>query len=304
VSANENWPDIHVAGWAETKRTLHLCAQMLGKVRLALSPPQPNWMFTALYMTPRGITTGFIPYGRSSVEAALDVFDSRITIARSDGECASVDLVSARSIAEIYAALSATIKQLDVACHISRMPQEVPDTTPFDEDRREIEYDPEAVLRWFRAATATTTVFESWRARFFGRSGIQLWWGAFDLALILFSGKRESPPTDRGYLMKYDLDAQLMNAGLYFGDAQNAPFFYGYIFPQPAGAESLPIAPAPAAWSTQLSEWVLPYETVRESSDPATPIGTFLDAIYNVCFTAAGWNRDAYTYDAPPSGAR
>jgi len=295
----ESWPDVHVANWAGTKRSLHLYAQMLGKIRLALSPPQPNWMFTALYLSPRGITTGFIPYGLGSVEATLDVFDSRITIAQSSGERSFVDLLPVRTVAEIYEALSATLRRLNVACHITAIPQEVPDTTPLDRDRRASEYDPQAVLRWFRAATATAAIFERWRTCFFGRTGIALWWGAFDIALLLFSGRRVMPPSDRGYLMKYDLDAELMNAGLYFGDAQTAPFFYGYISPPPAGVETLPIRPAPAAWSPKLGEWVLPYDAVRATNDPAASIREFIDSIYQTCFTAAGWNRAAHAYEVP-----
>ncbi len=292
------WPDIHVANWAGTKRSLHLYSQMLGKMRVALSPSQPNWMFTPLYMTARGITTGFIPFGRGSFEAMLDVFDSTIVIARSDGEKRTMALLPVRTIAEVYAGLTNALHELRLACYISPIPQELPDTTPFNEDHRPSEYDPAAVARWFNATTATATVFDSWRSHFFGRAGIQLWWGAFDLALILFSGRRVAPPTDRGYLMKYDLDAELMNFGLYFGDEQNAPFFYGYIYPEPSTAPNLPIA-SPASWSTQLHEWTMPYDDVRSLDDPGVAITAFIDSIYDLCFTAGGWTRDACIYDAP-----
>jgi hypothetical protein len=292
------WAALDVSEWSGTKRSIHLYAQMLGKIRLALSPPQPNWMFTALYLSARGLTTGFIPYGLTSFEVTLDVFESSIAVARSNGESISVNLLPVRTVAEIYADLSAALGGLGIPCVISPIPQEIPDTTPLDEDRRPSAYDPAAVLRWFRAATATATVFESWRARFFGRSGIQVWWGAFDVALMLFSGKRTTPPTDRGYLMKYDLDAELMNVGLYLGDERNPPFFYGYIFPQPAGVEKLSIPPQ-ASWSPQLGEWVLPYEGVRASNDPVATLQAFIDSIYAMCFSAAGWDPGAYTYDAP-----
>lgn len=99
--------------------------------------------------------------------------------------------------------------------------------------------------------------------------------------------------------MKYDLDAQLMNVGLYFGDETNAPFFYGYIYPEPKGAEGLPIAPRGAAWSTQLHEWVFPYDAVRLSGDPEMEIRSFVSAIYEQCFAAGGWDRKALTYDPP-----
>lgn len=298
-SAANSWPDLHVAKWAGTKHSLHMYAQMLGKIRLALSPPQPNWLFTALHLTPRGMTTGFVPYGLTSVEAALDVFDSRISILRGTGDRSDVAILPARTVAEIYAELDRAIKNVNVGCAISTIPQEVPDQTPFDQDRRPGVYDPQAAQQWFAVATAVAGEFERWRARFFGRSGIQVWWGAFDVAMLLFSGRRVPPPADRGYLMKFDLDAELMNVGLYLGDQTNAPFFYSYIYPEPPNAERLTIAPVAASWSNALREWVLPYEAVRSSEDPLKTIRTFVDATYELCFTAGGWDRERYAYAAP-----
>lgn len=294
----QTWPDLHIAGWSGTKRSLHLYSQMLGKMRVALSPTQPNWMHTALYLNARGITTGFIPHAHSSFEAELDVFDSTITIAHSNGEKRTVNLVPAQTIAEIYGRLNRALEELTIGCSISPIPQELPDTTPFNEDRRPSEYDPAAVQRWFAVMTNVATIFEGWRSQFFGRTGIQLWWGAFDLAVMLFSGRKVTAPTDRGYLMKYDLDAELMNVGLYLGDASVAPFFYGYIYPEPPNAPGLTIA-APASWSSDLHEWVLPYEALRSQNDPAKAICAFIDSIYNQCFEVCGWTRDHHVYDAP-----
>jgi hypothetical protein len=302
TSVDDPWPDIHVAKWSGTKRSFHMYAQILGKMRLALSPIQPNWMFTPLYLWARGLTTGFIPWELSSIEAAIDVFDSRIILARGDGERRSIALLPVRAVADVYSDVSAALRALRVNCFISPIPQEVADKTPLNEDRRPSEYDPAAVVRCFRAFTAAAAVFEAWRTCFFGRSGIQVWWGALDVALILFNGKRVAPPDDRGYIMKYDLDAELMNVGLFLGDEHNAPSFYGYIYPQPAGAEKLPIRPHQASWSTQLSEWVFPYAAVRSSSDPKAAVSAFIDSIYEQCFAAAGWKRDALTYVTPKRG--
>ena len=293
------WYALDVSSWAPTKQSLHLYAQMLGKVRLALSPPQPNWMFTALYLSPRGLTTGAIPCENSSIECTIDVFDSVIRVSKSDGRTAAIPFVPSRTVAEIYADLTTAVETLNVDCFISPVPQEVPDTTPLSEDRRVRAYDTGAALRWFQTSTAVAGIFERWRSRFFGRSGVQLWWGAFDLALILFNGKRVAPPTDRGYLMKYDLDAELMNVGLYLGDETTAPFFYGYIYPEPPGASSLTVRPATAAWSEKLKEWVLPYQDVRTAADPVAAIQTFVDAMYAHCFDSAGWDKHALSYDLP-----
>jgi hypothetical protein len=293
------WPALDVAAWAPTKKSLHLYTQMLGKLRVALSPPQPNWMFTALLLTARGITTGPMPWHERALQATLDVFASEIAIDLSDGRSRRIALVPARTIAEVWSELLGALSALGVDVTLSPIPQEVPDVTPLDADRRPAAYDPAAVERWFRAVTATSASFESWRTHFFGRSGIQLWWGALDVALLLFNGKHVPPPTDRGYLLRYDLDAEMMNVGLYPGDDATAPFFYGYIFPQPPDAAQLPIAPATATWSDAIKEWVLPYEAVRGSADPHATLCAFLDSIYGLCVSAAGWDRAALSYDAP-----
>jgi hypothetical protein len=298
------WPDVNVAAWPKTKKSLHLYMQLLGKLRVALSPAQPNWMFTALSLSARGVTTGPMPWRGTSVEASFDVFSSELLVERSNGESRRIPLLPVRTVAEIYAELQAALEALGVECTIFPVPQELADVTPFDEDHRPAEYDPAPVVRWFTAATATATIFDEWRAHFFGRTGIQLWWGALDVALLLFNGKHVAAPIDRGYIMKYDLDAELMNVGLYFGDETNAPFFYGYIYPEPPGAEHLPMAPAAASWSTAIKEWVLPYDAVRNSADPASEIHAFLDAIYEQCVLAAGWNRDALSYSAPKRARR
>jgi hypothetical protein len=295
----DRWPDIDVAGWAATKRSLHLYTQMLGKIRVALSPVQPNWMFTPLLFTAHGLTTGAIPCNGIAVEALLDVFTSEMIVRVSTGAQRRIALVPARSVAEVYRSLHEALEELDVPCVISGIPQEMTDTTPLSEDTRPAGYEPQEVMRWFSAAISAAGVFEEWRSHFFGRSGIQLWWGAFDVALILFSGKHVTPPTDRGYLMKYDLDAELMNVGLYFGDEKTKPFFYGYIFPQPADVPTTTIVPAAASWSTTFKEWVLPYDAVRSAGDPDAMVRSFLDAVYELCFTKAGWNQRDFSYDAP-----
>jgi len=300
MTIDDTWPDLDVAAWAATKKCFHLYLQMLGKLRVALSPAEPNWMFTALYLSARGVTTGTIPWHHAALEASLDVFSSEIVLARSDGESRRVPLVPVRPVADVYAAFVSALGDIGVDCTISPIPQELPDATPLDEDRRPVTYDALAVRRWFAAATASANVFARWRAHFFGRSGIQVWWGALDVALLLFNGNHVAPPLDRGYLMKYDLDAELMNAGLYFGDENNAPFFYGYVFPEPPGAAGAPMAPADASWSGSLREWVLPYDIVRAAADPAAQVRAFLDAVYAQCITAAGWDREALSYTAPP----
>ena len=300
TTIDSGWPDLTFTTWADTKKSLHLYAQMLGKLRLALSPHQPNWMFTALALCARGVTTGAMPWGDRSVQATLDVFASEIVLELSDGRSQRIALVPSRPVAEIFAELRAGLNALGINAILTTTPQEVADVTPFDEDRRPSAYDPEAVRRWFSVTTAVAGIFDEWRAHFFGRSGIQLWWGALDLSLMLFSGRHVDAPTDRGYLLRYDLDAELLNVGFYPGDEANPrPMFYGYIYPQPAGCATIELGVPDAFWSQQLGEWLLPYDAVRAAADSRATIVAFLDALYRTCGSAAGWDAQALSYARP-----
>jgi hypothetical protein len=298
MHGSDAWPAL--APWEPTKRSLHLYAQMLGKLRLALSPHQPNFLFTGLALTPRGFTTGTMPYGARAMQASVDVFDAMMIVESSDGRERRIPLDAPCTVARVFADLHEALAVLEFWVTISPIPQEVPDTTPLDADDRPAPFDRAAAQRWLAIVTAANNVFDRWRAHFFGRVGIQLWWGAFDYSIMLFNGNKVDPPADRGYLLHYDLDAELMNVGLYFGDEPGAAVFYGYIYPQPAGCEMLAVAPDGAMWSDTLREWVLPYETVRASADPERTLVAFLDALYRLAGDAAGWNRAGLSYTPPP----
>ena len=294
------WPELEFSSWAPTKRSLHLYAQMLGKLRLALAPHQPNFWFASLALAPRGFTTGVIPYGRRSIAASVDVFASALVLEASDGRSVRISLAPPRTVAGVYAEFLAALEALDVDVALSPVPQEVADQTPLDADDRPAEFEPRDAQRWLAVVTAANATFDGWRAHFFGRTGIGLWWGAFDFTLLLFSGKHVAAPADRGYLYKYDLDAEMMNVGFYPGDASNPANFYGYVYPQPAGASGLPIAPAEASWSEALGEWLIPYAVLRTLPSPERALASFLDAIYGACTTAGGWERERYVYARPP----
>lgn len=300
MTTTARWPELDLAAWAPTKRSLHAYAQMLGKLRLALAPHQPNFLFTSLAHTPRGFSTGAIPYELRTIEASIDVFRAQLTLVSSAGGKYRISLAEPRTIAAVFAEFGAGLAALDVAVSLSPIPQEVSDLTPFDIDDRPAIFNPADAQRWLTVIAATNAVFERWRSHFFGRTGIQLWWGAFDFALLLFSGKRVDAPTDRGYLMRYDLDAEMMNAGFYPGDDANPAMFYGYIYPPPPDCSALSIAPPSAGWSEKLGEWILPYDLVRTSADPEAEIVAFLNSIYGVCGATSGWDRKELTYRVPP----
>lgn len=294
-----DWPPLDAPRWGTTKRTLHLIAQMLGKTRLALAPYQPNFLFTALYLTPRGFTTCPFPVGLRLVELRVDVFQPCVEVISSGGDRRSVAFAELPNVAAIYGAVLRALRELDVEVTLSPLPQEVADTTPLDRDERPLGYESAGAAAWLTLMSSTQAVFERWRAPFFGRSSIVLWWGGFDFGMMLFSGKHVPPPSNRGYLFKYDLDAELVSAGFYPGDDANPPFYYGYIYPEPAGCATIDVA-AGARWSEQLKEWILPYDAVRAAGDPEERLRAFLSGIYGAACSAAGWDASAYTYVAPP----
>jgi hypothetical protein len=294
------WPALQYAKWAPTKHTLHLVAQMLGKVRLALAPYQPNFIFSALYVTPRGFTTTAIPIGFRLIELRLDALEQRIELVSSDGGHRAVAFSELPNVAATYEALRAALRDLDVDVTISPIPQEIADVTPLDRDDRPMVWRAEDVRAWLTVTCSAQTVFDRWRGRFFGRSGLQLWWGGLDLSLLLFTGKHVDPPTDRGYLFKYDLDAEMMSAGFYPGDDSSEAFFYAYIYPEPDACSEIPVGAEGVQWSTQFREWILPYDYVRTNSNPEELLRKYLDAIYSVCGSAAGWDERQFTYIPPP----
>jgi hypothetical protein len=294
------WPKLDYASWGPTKRSLHAYAQMLGKLRLALAPPQPNFLFTSLQCTARGFTTGAIPYRLRSLQASVDVFSAQMILESSDGGREYIALSAPRTIAGVYADLRTALEALEISVTLSPIPQETPDRTPLDVDDRPAVFEERDARNWLTVITATNAVFDRWRGHFSGRAGIQLWWGAFDFALLLFNGKRVEAPTTRGYLLKYDLDAEMMNVGFYPGDAQTPAYYYGYIYPQPEQCQSRPVEPKDAVWSETLGEWILPYEAVRTSADPEEALRSFLDSIWLVCCNASGWDRAALSYVPPP----
>ena len=299
------WPDLTYEAWKPTKKALHMCAQMIGKARLALAPPQPEWLHTCLYLTATGIATDGMPYGTQVVSMGIDLCETSMWISVSDGRKAIVPLASRRSVADIWSAFRDALASLDLDIDIWEKPQEVPDISPFSEMKGDCTIVPEDGRRFLSVLASINSVFQEFRSRFFGRSGIQFWWGGFDFALLLFTGKHLLAPDDRGYIMRYDLDAEHMNAGFWFGDDNNpTPGFYGYLVPRPDGCESAPIGAENAGWVEAMGEWVMPYDAVREKRDPRKVILTFLEGVYGVATSLGGWDAEALTYVKPPPAPR
>ncbi len=296
------WPALPYEKWAPTKKTLQMCAQMIGKARLGLSPPQPEWLHACLYLDARGLATGAMPYGERVITMGVDVYEGSLWVEASDGRRVTVPVAPGRSVAEIWADLGARLADLGIDVHLNDLPQEMADATPFRENRHDHTLVLADAQRFLQVMAAVDGVFEEFRSTFFGRSGVQFWWGACDFTVLLFSGRHETAPVDRGYIMRYDLDAEHMNAGFWPGD-ENAPdpVFYAYIHPRPDGCETAPVRPEHAGWVETLGQWVLPYEAVRTCDDPRQAILDFLRSVYSVAVTRGGWDLAAHEYVRPPS---
>lgn len=300
VNNGAAWPPLPYGDWAPTKKTLQMCAQILGKTRLALAPPQPEWLHACLYLDGRGFTTGAMPCGDGILNAGIDVFDSRMWVHASDGRKRSVDVAGGRCVADVWADFHAALTELGAAVDVWEKPQEIADTTTFSENRHDCTLVPEHAQTFLTILATTQGVFEEFRASFFGRSGIQFWWGAFDLTVLLFSGRHAEAPQDAGYIMRYDLDAEHMNAGFWAGDdSAPAPGFYAYLVPRPPGCDTAPIRPEHAGWVESMGEWLMPYDAMRACPDPRQALLDFLNSVYAVTLTNGGWDAPDHRYTTP-----
>jgi len=296
------WPELVYERWAPTVKALHLYAQMLGKLKLALHPPLPEWLHTGLTLDARGFTTGPLAADGRVVDAGIDLFDGVLAV-RAGERTEAIPLTGPRAVADVWREFCAALAGFGVDAHLSDRPQEMPDqTTPFADDHAARVVELAEARRLYRVLATVHGVFDEFRAPFFGRSGVQLWWGGFDLAVLLFSGAQVTAPEDRGYIMRYDLDAEHLNAGFWLGsdDAPRA-LFYAYIHPRPPGCETAPVEPAGAGWVEALGQWVLPYDDARGRGDPAGALLGFLRSAYRVALTAGGWDDEAHRYEAPPA---
>jgi hypothetical protein len=278
---------------------------MLGKTKLALCPPQPEWLHAALQLDAAGWVTGAIPVDGRLLSMGVDAFASKLWMASSDGHRIEIVLGDGSCVADVWARFSAGLRELGVEADIWAKPQELADTTPFDKNTHDCTFVAADAQAFHSLLCRIQGVFEEFRSGFFGRSGVQFWWGAFDLSVLLFTGERDVAPDDRGYIMRYDLDAAHANFGFWPGDdSAPSPSFYAYLYPQPEGCAAAPINPDGAAWVEQMGEWMLPYEVVVNSEDPAATVRSFLECVYGIAGSLGGWDLAKFTYIKPLPSAR
>lgn len=267
----KRWPTLRYEEWRETRDTLHAHTQILGKLAVAMAPAEPQLQHTALRLTARGWETRPLPTPDRAgvIVAGLDLIQHTAFVEHSDGRRKQIPLIPHRPVAEITREIMAAITEWVGEVTISLMPQEVDWTVPLDRDYEHRTYDRAQVEQYFECATSAALVLADCRAPYRGRStSVNAWWGAFDLAVSLYSGEPADPPA-ADFLSRNALDAQEVAVGWWPGDA-NYPeaAFYAYAHPAPAHYSQAALSPAAARWEPKLGEFILDWEDVRQASDP------------------------------------
>jgi len=307
VPSNDVWPALPQAAWSESCATLQLWTQIVGKVRLALTPAVNHTWHVTLYPTVRGLTTSLMPHGNRFLQIDFDFVAHVLLLQTSDGGDASIAL-RPMTVAAFYREVMAALDGLGTPVKIWRMPVEVAQPVPFDQDLTHQAYDLEYVQRFWRVLLQTTRVFQIFRARFTGKvSSVHLFWGALDLACTRFSG-RPAPehPSMAGLPDRVTRDAyshEVSSCGFWPGAPGVDALFYSYAYPEPAGYAQSAVAPAEASFSSQFGEFVLPYEAVRQSADPDNALLQFLQSTYEAAANNARWDRAALEVAGAPSHA-
>jgi hypothetical protein len=290
-------PELPLAEWEPTKTTLHLWAQIVGKIRMASAAPRNHWWHVTLYVDVRGLTTRRMHAANGvTFEIAFDFLESphRLVVSTNAGAVESFELVEGLSVAEFDRKLHAILGRLDIDVPIREEPFGVPMTTPFPSDREHAAYDPDAVERFWRILDWSDTVLEEFAGWYCGKtSPVHLFWHGLDLAVTRFRGRRADVPPGADPVTQEAYSHELVSFGFWAGD-QNVrePSFYSYTMPEPPGLRDRPLRPEEAFWADQGGGSLarLPYEVVRTASDPRTTLLAFLQSAYEAGAEAAGWD--------------
>ena len=276
-----DWPELPYDAWRDTRDTLHMYLQIVGKLRLALAPMEPQWAQVPLYVSARGLNTSPIPHPEGVFDVDLDFIDHVLTVRTARGAVERIAL-EPRPVADFYAELMRALDAAGVPTKITEQPQEVPDPIPFSEDTVHGSYEPEWVNRFWRVLVSVDRVMKEHRAAFRGRvSLVNMWWGSLDLAYTRFSGRELEPPPGADVITRYGADAEQSCAGFWPGDGRlQEPAFFAYTYPKPDGTEDAKVEPAAARWNTELGEFILPYEAVRTAPDPRRALLDFFETAY------------------------
>ena len=300
MTTNAAWPELILEDWQDTLATLHMWTQIVGKIRLETTPLVNHWWNVPLYVSARGLTTSPMPYGDRIFEIEFDFIDHKLRIDRSDGARTKLNL-RPQTVADFYKKLMDTLDRLGIHVKIWTMPVEVPspfsairEAIRFEEDRVHKSYDPAYVNRFWRALVSIDEVFKGFRARYIGKvSPAHFWWGSFDHAVTRFSGRPAPPREGADKITAEGYSHENISHGFWPGGNGSQAAFYSYTAPAPAGLDGAKVKPAEAFYSTEMSEFFLPYDVVRKSASPEATLMDFCQTTYEAGANLANWDRKA-----------
>ncbi len=292
------WPALPLAEWSDTRDTLQLWTQIVGKVRLASEPLAAHWWNVPLYPTVRGLTTSLMPHtSGASFQIDFDLLGDRLDVATTTGDTASITLKS-MPVADFYTRMMRLLDDLGVGTPIWPVPVEIPGAIPFADDRVHGAYDPAYAQRFWLALVEVERVLKVFRSEFVGKvSPVHLFWGGLDLAVTRFSGRPAPPypgrvPNCGPHVMREAYSHEVSSAG-YWPGGDDQGVFYSYAYPEPDGFRAAAVRPAAAHYDSDLAEFVLPYAAVRTADDPGRALLEFLHTTYDAAATHASWDRAA-----------
>jgi Family of unknown function (DUF5996) len=289
------WPDLTLADWQDTRDTLHLWTQVVGKVRLALEPMVNHWWQVPLYVSARGLTTSLMHAPDVDLEIEFDFIDHHLDMRTSTGDVRHIAL-EPKSVADFYGETMSTLDSLGVHIKMLARPVEIPEAIPFARDDVHHSYDGTAAHRFWLALTGSHRVMSQFRARFLGKvSPVHFFWGGFDLAVSRFSG-RVAPPHPGGvpncadWVMQLAYSHEVSSCGFWPGGGAEGSF-YAYAYPEPEGFSRWKVKPSAAYYDEGLREFLLPYHAIRTAKDPDAMLLSFLHSTYEAAAELAGWDR-------------
>jgi hypothetical protein len=307
------WPVLPWREWGETRTSVHLWTQIVGKVALAAAPAVNHWWQARLQLSPRGFTTGALPYYERLFAIEFDFIDQRLLVSDSRGQTDGFAL-GPMSVASFHRQLLAIAHSFDVDLRIHRRPNEMDEAIPFEQDERRVTYDPAQSEALWRSFLLAHRLLSAFRGPFIGKaSPVALYWGSFDLAVARFSG-RPAPlhpggaPHCPDWVQHEAYSRELSAAGWWPGSGEIGPLFYAYAYPQPAGFERASIRPLAASFDEGLGEFVLRYDDIRGTPDPEAAVEDFLATTYAAAADLGDWDRAMlepadYPLTSPPGRA-
>jgi uncharacterized protein DUF5996 len=297
VDAKQAWPELNYLASRDTYATLHLWTQIVGKIRLALTPWVNHSWHVPLYVTARGLTTSPIPFGTRAFELAFDFIEHALRIEVSDGGEKHIEL-RPRSVADFRSEVMKALTGLGITVSINDRPCEIADAVEFTQDHSHASYDASAARALWQALVQIDRVFKRFRSGFLGKvSPVHFFWGSFDMAVTRFSG-RTAPafagkvPGVANEVMREAYSHEVSSAGFWpGGNGVDSASFYSYAYPTPATFKAAAVQPAEASFSEALGEFLLPYDAVRVSRDPDATLLAFLQSTYEAAANSANWDR-------------